>query len=102
GQEIQQTINEAERMALREEAASILEADDPIVEYQHEIRRLGYGGAIKPPTIIVVCCATRLLSRGQGALLGHLQINGQSSVGKTYATDLIIRKLHPPECYVRK
>jgi len=95
------TISESDLAALRAQAAPVLDADDPLSLVGQELRRLGYGGDLKPPTNIYVCWATRLLPKGRGTLLGHIQTNGESGSGKTYGNDLV-QVLHPPECYEKK
>jgi hypothetical protein len=94
-------VNAAELAALREQAAEILDADDPLHYVGAEIRRLGYGGDLRPPLILYINWATRLLPTRRGTLPGHTQTNGHSGGGKSYGNDLI-RDLHPPECFVER
>jgi len=85
----EQATKEQQKLAI--EAASVLNADDPLVLVENAIRGLGYGGDIKPAIITYLCLTTRLLAMRPGAMPGHLLIVGPPSAGKSYTLQTVLR-----------
>jgi len=92
-------VNAAELAALREQAAEILDANDPLLWVQAELRRIEYGGDLKPPTLVYLGCTTRLLPKRVEALPCHTQLNGPPGTGKSFILKKV-RTLLPENAYV--
>ena len=83
---------------IEKEAAPVLKASDPVELVRQEIRRLGYGGDLKPPLITYLAVTSRLLAMRPGAMPVHLLLLGQPSAGKSYGLQIVLI-LIPPDCY---
>jgi DNA primase len=79
-------------------ARTVLEAPDPIEVVKIEMRRLGYGGDLKPPLITYLAATSRLLEMRRGSLPVHLLLTGPSGAGKSFTKDIVLTIL-PPEAY---
>ncbi|MBI4236305.1 MAG: hypothetical protein HY688_03000 [Chloroflexi bacterium] len=91
---------QADRRAaeLREEAAPVLEAPDPLALVERAIRASGYGGDIGPPLVCYLASTSRLLTMQHGAMPVHLLLLGPPSSGKTFTWQVILRLL-PEEAH---
>ena len=85
---------------LQADAAAVLAAPDPVEVVRQEIRRLGYGGDLKPPLITYLALTSRVLAMRTGAMPVHLLLLGQPGGGKSYCQGVVV-KLMPPESYNR-
>jgi len=83
---------------LCQQAAPLLDSDDPLWEIDQAIRDLGYGGQIRPALIVELAVTSRLLAMRPGAMPVHLLLLGPPSAGKSYTLGTVLR-LHPPEAY---
>jgi hypothetical protein len=83
---------------LQAEASAVLTAPDPVEMVRREIRRLGYGGDLKPPMITYLALTSRVLAMRDGAMPVHLLLLGQPAAGKSYCLTVVL-KLMPPESY---
>jgi len=89
----------AERLAeLREQAAPVLAAPDPLVLVQEAVGTLGYGGDLRPPTITYLAATGRVLGQREGSMPVHLLLLGIPAVGKSY-TVRVVRSLLPEVAY---
>ena len=89
---------DVELAALEAAAAPVLEADDPLLLVERELRRLGYGGDLTPAMVTYLALTTRLLAMRPGAMPAHLLLVGPPSAGKSYTVQTALR-LMPPEAY---
>jgi hypothetical protein len=81
---------------LREQAKSVLASDDPLELIRGAFHDLGYGGDLRPPTLIYLAATTRLLKMRDGQIPAHVLVLGPSSIGKSY-TGQTVTKLLPKE-----
>ena len=96
--DLQATVADAELAGLREEAAPVLEAADPLGVVQDAFRGQGYGGNLKTPTITYLAATTRLLEMRHGAMPAHTVLIGPPSAGKSFAVRTALSLL-PSEAY---
>jgi len=89
----------AEARTLYEKARPVLEAPDPLALVAAELRRLGYGGDLRPALLLYLAATTRLLRVRLGSMPTHVQVVGPPSGGKSYTVTLVLRLL-PPEAWV--
>lgn len=96
------TLRQAQQAArlaeLREQAASILAAPDPLLLVEQALARLGYGGDLRPAVVTYLATTSRLLAMREGAMPAHLLLLGVPSVGKSYTARVVLLLL-PPEAY---
>ena len=83
---------------ISQQAAPVLQAQDPITMVKEAIRYLGYGGDLNPPLITYLALSSRLLAMRSGTMPVHLLLLGQPSAGKSYSLQTVL-KLIPPDCY---
>jgi hypothetical protein len=79
-------------------ARIFIEAEDPLKEVKENIRRMGYGGDIRPAMLVYLSMTSRVLGVRNGTLLPHLLLVGASSTGKTYSVSSA-KQLFPKETY---
>lgn len=96
--DIQAGITEKELNRLYGEAKTVIESDDPLFVIENGIRKIGYGGDIKPAIITYLAATTRLLEMRIGSMPVHELLVGPSSSGKTYTVG-ITKLLLPKEAY---
>lgn len=88
-----------ERIAiLEQEAASVLEADDPLDIAKDAIRKAGYGGDLKAVVLTYLAATGRVLAMRYGSIPVHLLLVGPASSGKSYAVGSVLRLL-PKDAY---
>src|SRR5262249_25425322 len=61
-----------------------------------ELKRLGYGGDLKPAKITYLSMTTRVLKMRMGGMPAHLVVKGPPSIGKSFTVQTNAR-LFPPE-----
>ncbi|MFC1956323.1 hypothetical protein ACFLWZ_07425 [Chloroflexota bacterium] len=98
GQEIKAELDRKQSDEFYNKAKDIIESDDPLKIVEDEIRRLGYGGDIKPALISYLAATSRLLEMRNGSMPVHLLIAGPSSSGKSYTLS-VVKRLLPPTAY---
>lgn len=81
------------------QAAPVLDAPDPLPLIEHALRRLGYGGDIRPALIAYLATTSRLLKMRDGSMLAHLLLSGTPSAGKSWTVKCVLRLL-PEGAYV--
>jgi hypothetical protein len=84
--------------ALEEQAAAVLNAEDPLDLVGIQIKCQGYGGDLKAPLIVYLAFTSRLLKMRTGSMPVHLLLHGPASAGKSYTIKIVILLL-PPEAY---
>ena len=84
--------------ALEEQAAAVLNTDDPLHLVGIQIKSQGYGGDLKAPLIVYLAFTSRLLKMRTGSMPVHLLLHGPASAGKSYTIKVVILLL-PPEAY---
>jgi hypothetical protein len=75
---------------LREQAKSVLDSDDPLELIRAGFRELGYGGDLRPPTLVYLAATSRLLKMRHGQIPAHVLALGPSSVGKSYTLQTLL------------
>ena len=85
---------------LRERAAPVLDAENPLERSAREGQRLGWGGDVKPLQIVYLNATSRVLSKRRGTLPCHTQVNGSSGSGKTYLVEATVKDMLPPIAFV--
>lgn len=85
---------------LRTKALPILRLADPLMEIRDELKRLGWGGDVRPPLTLYLAATTRLLAKRSGSMPTHTQVNGPSGTGKSYAVRCFV-SLFPSEVIVQ-
>jgi hypothetical protein len=98
-----ETVGDNQRnhlVKVAQQAASVLESVDPLVLVEKAIRKLGYGGDLKPPLIAYLAATSRLLWMRSGTMPVHLLLVGQPGAGKSYTLGVVI-KLLPSEAVHR-
>jgi hypothetical protein len=85
---------------LREDAASILEAENPLEAIKKELRRLGLGGDPKPGLVLYLAGTGRVLGKRKGAIQAHGQVIAEAGSGKSYLSDLVF-STYPARAVVR-
>ncbi len=98
GQELKARHDNERLSQLYNEAKAVIETEDPLDLVKGAIRSLGYGGDIRPATIVYLAATSRLLAMRDGAMPVHLLIMGISSSGKSYTLRLVLF-LFPAEAY---
>jgi biotin operon repressor len=98
GQEIRAESVKKQASELYNRAKEVIECDDPLKVVENEIRRLGYGGDIKPALISYLAATSRLLEMRNGSIPVHVLLAGPSSSGKSYTLS-IIKRLLPVDVY---
>jgi hypothetical protein len=89
-----------ERIAvLKQEAASVLEADDPLDIVKDAIRKAGYGGDLKAVVLTYLAATGRVLAMRSGAMPVHLLLVGPASSGKSYTVGSVLRLLPKDACH---
>lgn len=96
--ELLHAAEDAETRRLKELAAPVLAAPDPLARVAEALRAQGYGGDLTPVIITYLCLTTRLLAMRPGAMPAHLLLVGPPSAGKSYTLQAALRLL-PPEAY---
>jgi hypothetical protein len=96
---IQRAQAEAHLTGLVQQAAPVLSAADPLTLIEAAIRRLGYGGDIRPALITYLAVTSRLLAMRPGAMPVHLLLIGPASAGKSWTVQLVTRLLPPDACH---
>src|SRR5262249_44175924 len=81
---------------LREAAAPVLAALDPLGLVADALVAMGYGGALEPALIVYLAVTSRLLKMRQGSMPVHLLLLGVPSAGKSYTLNTVLALL-PPE-----
>lgn len=84
---------------LYQEAALILNSDDPLILVEKAMRSIGYGGDITPAKITYLAATSRLLAMRPGAMPVHLLLSGPSSAGKSYTLMAVVLPLLPEEAF---
>jgi hypothetical protein len=88
-----------ERIAvLKQEAASVLQADDPLDIVKDAIRKAGYGGDMKTVVLTYLAATGRVLAMRYGSIPVHLLLVGPASSGKSYTVGSVLRLL-PDDAY---
>ena len=98
GQKIKEELNNKEAGEYYRKAKAVIESDDPLKAVEEEIKRLGYGGDIKPALVSYLAATSRLLAMRSGTMPVHLLLTGPSSSGKSYTLS-IVKQLLPPNAY---
>ncbi len=94
GQELKARYDDERLAQLYKEAATVIQAEDPLDFVEDAIRGLGYGGDLNPALIAYIAATSRLLTMREGSMPVHLLLTGPSSSGKSYTLSLI-KKLLP-------
>lgn len=76
---------------LGRECAAVLGAEDPLGLIEQEIRRLGYGGDIKPALIVYLAATSRLLKMRAGAMPVHVILLSPPAAGKSWTVNTVAR-----------
>jgi hypothetical protein len=84
---------EKARAEAREQATAVLYATDPLDEISKELRRIGWGGDVKPLQVLYLNMTTRVLPRRRGTLTGHTQVNGAPGSGKSFGLECVLALL---------
>ena len=79
-------------------AQPVLNEPDVLQLYRDEYRRLGYGGDLKPPMIVMLAATTRLLLMRRGAMPAHTGVVGPASIGKSYTVQTAL-SVFPKESF---
>jgi hypothetical protein len=66
---------------------------DRLKGVEDSIRAGGYGGDLKPVLLTYLCATTRVLKMRRGTMPAHVLLHGDSSAGKSYTKDTILRLL---------
>jgi hypothetical protein len=98
GQELKTRITSTRLAESYEAAKSVIQAIDPLERVKDALRRIGYGGDLKPALITYLAATSRLLGMRDGAMPVHLLLIGPPSAGKSYTVNQIL-KLLPEEAY---
>lgn len=83
---------------LEQQAASVLEADDPLDIVKDAIRKAGYGGDMKTVVLTYLAATGRVLAMRYGSMPVHLLLVGPASSGKSYTVGSVLRLL-PDDAY---
>jgi len=82
------------------QAASVLEASDPLPLIEQALRLQGYGGDIRPALVTYLAVTSRLLKIRDGSMLAHLLLLGTPSAGKSWTVKCVLRLLPTEVCVV--
>ncbi len=93
-----QRQTEAQAARLRQEAASVLAAPDPLILAAKGLRALGYGGDLRPALIVYLAATSRLLKMRRGSMPVHTLLVGIPGTGKSYTLKVVLALL-PAEAY---
>ncbi len=74
-------------------AAPVLAANDPLELVEKEIRRLGYGGDIRPALNVYLATTSRVLQMRPGTMPVHVLVMSQPSGGKSWTVGIVTRLL---------
>lgn len=85
---------------LRQAAAPVLAAPDPLDLVKAALRAGGYGGDLRPAVIVYLAATSRLLAMRSGAMPVHLLLIGPPSAGKSYTVSSVLRLLPPEACHI--
>ncbi len=98
--EILRQQREAELAELQQQAAPVLAAMDPLELVETEVRRIGYGGDVRPALTVYIAAASRLLRRRRGTMPAHILVVSAPGAGKSYTVD-VVAALHPSDAFHR-
>ncbi len=92
---MEEIINEK---SIRERAEPVENAPDPLQLVADEIKRLGYGGEIRPALIVYLAATSRLLKLRAGSMAVHVILIGPPSAGKSWTIRSVLQLL-PENAY---